>query len=150
MSIDVVMGYFIDDFKHTSQINLQFRFLTLNMSLPARLADGVVSFELISCRWILPIPPEKIKKKQRFFDVFRGYRKRTGAWNGVIRKIFAINLAYILPFHHGILTHPSPPTIVSKLKLRPMIYCLCQGPVHFSRNRVGFNIQLLLFTVILI
>ena len=43
------MGYFIDDFKHILQINLEFRFLTLNMTLKTRLADNMVSCEPISC-----------------------------------------------------------------------------------------------------
>ena len=37
-----------------------------------------LTHELISCHWSLFIPPES----QRFFDIFRGYKKKPVAWNG--------------------------------------------------------------------
>ena len=42
----------------------------------------IMIFQPISCHWSLLIPP-KTSENYRFSDVFRGYQKRSMAWNGL-------------------------------------------------------------------
>ena len=56
-----------------------------------------VSFDYvqhISCNWSLSIPPKK--RKSKISDVFRGYRKRPVAWNGLRIKVASFFLDYFL------------------------------------------------------
>ena len=40
---------------------------------------------VISCRWSLSITPEETLENLRFSNIFRVYRKRPLAWNGLIK-----------------------------------------------------------------
>ena len=72
-----------------SKVKNQTKQVQAHYSITIRV-NSFFCFYPISCYWSLSTPYENIRKK-KFFDVFKSYRKRLVAWNGLIVLEFLTN-----------------------------------------------------------